>query len=152
MTTGTVKLDAHRWSLLAMRLVVGGGFMIHGLAKLSRGPEKFGRLLDVLGVPLPLANAWLVTLLELCGGLAIVAGVAVAIVSVPLITTLIVAIATVHFRYGFSSVNTVGLTATGPVFGPPGYEIDLLYIACLLVLAFLGPGPFALGGARRSSA
>ena len=149
MTNETGGSDGRRWSLLAMRVVVGGGFLIHGMAKLGRGPEKFGRLLDVLGVPLPLANAWLVTLLEVFGGLAIVVGVAVAIVSVPLIATLVVAIATVHFRYGFSSVNTVGLTATGPVFGPPGYEVDLLYIACLLVLALLGPGPFALGRARR---
>jgi hypothetical protein len=30
------------------------------------------------------------------------------------------------------------------VFGPPGYEIDLLYIVCLLVLARVGPGPYAL--------
>jgi putative oxidoreductase len=32
------------------------------------------------------------------------------------------------------------LSATGPRFGPPGYEISLLYIAALVVLAVAGPG------------
>jgi putative oxidoreductase len=138
-----------RWALLAMRLVVGYGFLVHGLAKWSRGPDNFGRLLHVIGVPAPVPSAWIVTLLEVFGGLAIVAGVAVAVVSVPLICTLLVAAVTVHLRYGFSAINTIGLTAAGPVFGPPGYEVDVLYIACLLVLARLGPGPFALGPSLR---
>ena len=136
--------SARRWVLLAMRLVVGYGFLAHGFAKLSRGPANFGRLLHVIGVPLPLASAWIVTSVEVFGGLAILAGVAVPIASVPLIASMVVAMLTVHLKYGFSAVNTIGLTPSGPVFGPPGYEIDLLYIVCLLVLARLGPGPYAL--------
>ena len=134
-----------RWVLLALRVVVGGGFIVHGLAKWNRGPAKFGNLLHVLGVPAPVPTAWLVTLLEVFGGVAIVAGVLVALVSIPLIVSMLVAMFTVHWRYGFSSINTIGLTDSGPVFGPPGYEIDLLYIASLIVLARLGPGPFSLG-------
>jgi putative oxidoreductase len=30
------------------------------------------------------------------------------------------------------------------VFGPPGYEINLLYSAALLMLAVAGPGAFSL--------
>jgi putative oxidoreductase len=138
------RAEQKRWALLALRVVVGGGFVVHGLAKWHRGPAKFGNLLHVLGVPAPVPTAWLVTLLEIFGGLAIVAGVLVALVSIPLIASMLVAMFTVHWRYGFSSINTIGLTDTGPVFGPPGYEIDLLYIASLLVLARLGPGPFSL--------
>ena len=52
---------------------------------------------------------------------------------------MLVAILTVQGRFGFSSVNTIGLTPTGPSFGPPGYEINLLYIAGLVALAFSGP-------------
>jgi putative oxidoreductase len=33
------------------------------------------------------------------------------------------------------------------VFGPPGYEINLLYIVCLIVLAVVGPGKFSIDGA-----
>ncbi|MBV9442796.1 MAG: hypothetical protein JO217_08890, partial [Acidobacteriaceae bacterium] len=31
-------------------------------------------------------------------------------------------------------------------FGPVGYEIILLYIACLAALVIAGPGPFAIDG------
>jgi uncharacterized membrane protein YphA (DoxX/SURF4 family) len=58
-------------------------------------------------------------------------------VSVPLIVMMLVAMFTVHLRYGFSAINTVGLTAEGPQFGPPGYEVNLLYIAGLLALISL---------------
>ena len=134
------------WALLPLRLVVGYGFMAHGLAKWSRGPAGFGALLHQIGVPFPTAAAWMVTLLEVFGGFAILAGVFVALASVPLIISMLVAMVTVHLRYGFSSINTIGLTATGPVFGPPGYEIDVLYIGSLIALALLGPGPLSVGG------
>ena len=135
----------HRWALLALRVVVGSGFIVHGLAKWNRGPANFGKLLHVIGVPGPVPTAWLVTLLEVFGGAAILTGVLVALVSVPLIVSMLVAMFTVHWRYGFSSISTIGLTSSGPIFGPPGYEVDLLYIASLIVLARLGPGPLALG-------
>ena len=118
--------------------------MVHGLAKWNRGPANFGKLLHVLGVPAPVPTAWLVTLLEIFGGAAILAGVLIALVSIPLIVSMLVAMFTVHWQYGFSAINTIGLTETGPKFGPPGYEVDLLYIGSLIVLALLGPGPLSL--------
>jgi len=118
--------------------------MVHGLAKWNRGPANFGKLLHVLGVPAPVPTAWLVTLLEIFGGAAILAGVLIALVSIPLIVSMLVAMFTVHWQYGFSAINTIGLTETGPKFGPPGYEVDLLYIGALIVLALLGPGPLSL--------
>ena len=132
------------WALVPLRLVVGVGFLLHGLAKWQRGPEKFGLLLAQIGTPMPVATAWIVTLLEVFGGLAILVGLFVALASIPLIGSMLVAMFTVQWRYGFSSVNTIGLTSTGPVFGPPGYEINLLYIAALVALACCGPGPLSL--------
>jgi hypothetical protein len=38
------------------------------------------------------------------------------------------------------------VTAAGAQFGPPGYEVDLLYIVCLAALVLGGSGPFALDG------
>jgi putative oxidoreductase len=76
--------------------------------------------------------------------LAILAGAFVAVVSVPLIGMMLVAMFAVHLRYGFSAINTIGLTADGPQFGPPGYEVNLLYIAGLLALILGGAGPFSI--------
>ena len=134
----------HGLALVPLRLIVGYGFIAHGMAKWSRGPEKFGNLLHVVGVPFPTPTAWLVTLLEVFGGLAILVGALVAIMSIPLIISMVVAMVTVQLRYGFSSVNTIGLTPAGPVFGPPGYEINLLYIGALLALALSGPSALSI--------
>src|SRR5215475_7679904 len=87
-----------QWAPLPLRLVVGYGFMAHGWAKLSRGPAGFARLLEQIGVPLPDATAWVSTFLELLGGLAILAGAFVVVVSIPLIVMMLVAMFTVHLR------------------------------------------------------
>ena len=139
-----------RWALLPLRLIVGFGFLAHGVAKWSAGPRSFGKLLHLIGAPAPLQTAWLVMLVEIVGGLALVVGILVEIVSVPLIVSMLVAMFTIHIHYGFSSVHTIGLTATAPVFGPPGYEINLLYIAALLAFILLGAGPLSVDALIRA--
>lgn len=139
MTDTRIERFPQTWVLLPVRLIVGYGFVAHGLAKLHRGPEAFGRVLHVLGVPFPASTAWLVTLLEVFGGAAILAGAFVVLACIPLLCTMLVAMFTVHLRYGFSAANTIGLDATGPILGPPGYELSLLYIAALLALGLGGP-------------
>ena len=146
----TTAVISHQWALLPLRLVVGYGFVAHGIAKWNRGPEKFAKLLTVIGVPAPGITARVVVGIELLGGLAIMLGVLVLLASVPLIGSMIVAMFTIHVHYGFSAVNTIGLTATGPVLGPPGYEINLLYIGALLALALSGPGALSVDGWLRS--
>ncbi len=126
---------AARWILVPLRLVIGYGFLQHGLAKLGRGPEKFGKLLTFIGAPFPAPTAWMVTGLEIIGGVAIIIGAFVLITSIPLIVSMIVAMATIHWHYGFSAVNTIALRPSGPVFGPPGYEVNLLYIGALVALS-----------------
>jgi putative oxidoreductase len=138
-----------RWGLVPLRLVVGFGFLAHGWAKWSRGPAAFAKLLAQIGVPLPQVTAWAVTLTEILGGIALMLGALVAIVSLPLIVSMLVAMFTVQLRFGFSSVNTIGLTPEGPVFGPPGYEINLLYIGALVALATAGPSPWSVDAWRR---
>ncbi len=136
------------WVPIPIRMILGVGFMVHGWAKWSRGPAAFAELLKQAHVPLPLANAWLVTLLEIFGGLALLLGAFVTIVSVPLILSMLGAMFTVNIKYGFSAVNTIGLTPDGPQFGPPGYEINLLYIAGLAALILGGAGPLSIDALR----
>ena len=138
------RISLVQWSYLPLRLVMGTGFMVHGWAKWSRGPATFGKLLHFLGVPLPELTAWIVTLLELVGGFALIIGAFVSIVSVPLIISMLVAMFTVNIRFGFSAIKTIGLNESGPMFGPPGYEINLLYVAGLLLLMVAGAGPLSV--------
>jgi putative oxidoreductase len=41
------------------------------------------------------------------------------------------------------------MTATGAKFGPVGYEVILLYVACLAAVVIGGPGPFAIDSLLR---
>jgi putative oxidoreductase len=123
--------------------------MQHGFAKLSRGPGTFAAILQGMGVPAPHFMAWLTILTELLGGLAVLLGAIVVVVSVPMTAVLLVAMFKVHLPYGFSSIKLLAVTATGAKFGPVGYEVILLYIACLAALVIGGSGPFAIDGLIR---
>lgn len=76
-----------RWAPLPLRLIVGYGFMEHGFAKLSRGPDAFAAILQATGVPAPHLMSWLSILTELIGGLAVLLGAFVPLVSLPMAGT-----------------------------------------------------------------
>ena len=132
-----------------MRLLVGYGFIEHGVAKLTRGPDVFAGILQQLGVPLPQLATWLTIGTELLGGLAMLLGAFVAWTSIPMGLVLLTAIATVHLPYGFSSIKLLSVSASGARFGPVGYELDLLYLTALVVLVLQGPGPFSIDNMRQ---
>src|SRR5215469_18971107 len=50
------------------------GFMQHGFAKLSKGPDAFALILQAMHVPSRHLMAWLVILTEFLGGFAVLAG------------------------------------------------------------------------------
>jgi putative oxidoreductase len=143
------KASVARWAPVPLRLIVGYGFMQHGFAKLSRGPEAFAAILHAIGVPAPHLMAWLTILIEVFGGLAVLLGALGPLVSLPMTALLLGAIFTVHLPYGFSSIKLMGVTSGRAQFGPPGYECDLLYIACLTALVIGGSGPMAMDGYLR---
>ena len=135
-----------RWAPLPLRLIVGYGFMAHGYAKILKGPERFVDILHAIGVPAPELMRWATIIVELVGGLAILIGAFVPLFSVPMAAILFVATFTVHLPNGFSSIKLQAVTAAGAQFGQPGYETDLLYLACLAALIMGGSGPFAVDG------
>jgi putative oxidoreductase len=135
---------AARCAPLPLRLIVGYGFAEHGFAKLSRGADNFTGLLHAIGLPFPHFFAWLTIVTEIIGGFCIALGVLVPLVSIPMAIVLLVAIFTVHLPYGFSSIKLQAITPNGAHFGEPGFETDLLYLACLVALVFGGCGPFAV--------
>jgi putative oxidoreductase len=138
-----------RWPSIPLRLIVGYGFMEHGFAKLAKGPDAFANILQAIGVPQPHFMAWSTILVEILGGLAVILGAFVTLASLPMAAVLLVAMFTVHLPYGFSSIKIKAVTAAGAQFGPPGYEVNLLYLACLLALVLGGPGPLAIDSLMR---
>ena len=144
------RFASDRWSLIPLRLIVGYGFMEHGFAKLAKGPDAFANILQAIGVPGPHFMAWSTILVEILGGLAVMLGAFVTLASLPMAAVLLVAIFTVHLPYGFSSIKLNAVTAAGAQFGPPGYEVNLLYLAGLAALVLGGPGPLAIDGLIRN--
>lgn len=140
-----------RFTPLPLRLIVGYGFMSHGYSKLAHGPEHFAAILQSIGVPFPEITSWANIAVELLGGFAVLIGAFVALASIPMIIVLLTAIFTVHLPYGFLSVKLLEVTSEGAKFGPVGYEVNLLYIACLVALVLSGSGPFSVDVALRSS-
>lgn len=137
------------WAALPLRLIVGYGFLAHGFAKAARGLDAFPTILAAIGVPFPYLSGWLTILVEILGGLAVLAGAFIPLASIPMAIVLLVAAVTVHLPYGFSSIKLQAVTPEGAKFGPPGYEADLLYLACLTALVLIGPGPLSVAGLLR---
>lgn len=148
-TTATrVSLAMQRYAAIPLRAIAGGGFVQHGWAKIMKGPEAFAAILQSLHVPLPHLSAYLTISVELLGGAALLFGAFIAWASVPTVVVLLTAMLTVHLPYGFSSIKLKAVVDGRAQFGPPGYECDLLYIACILALVCLSPGPWSIDSYR----
>src|SRR5580698_1901211 len=137
-----------RYATVPLQLIVGYGFLAHGVAKWSKGPDAFAAILGAAHVPAAHIMAWLTILTEIFGGLAILCGAFVFWVRLPAIVLLIVAIVTVHLPYGFASIKLMKIVDGRAQFGPPGYECDLLYIACIVTLVLAGPSPWSVDAYR----
>ncbi len=133
-----------RYWPLPLRILLGFSFLYHGLPKLAGGHAGFMGMLQKMGMPAPDLLAWLVGLLEVVGGIALILGAFVSIFTVLLVIEMLVAMFTVHLPAGFGFINIIGSTPQGPQFGPPGVEVSLLFIAGLLALLLGGPGPLSV--------
>lgn len=125
---------AAKWgpfALLVLRVVAGVIFAYHGYLKLSGGVDGFGGLLDGLGVPLPLFFAWVVTLVELVGGILLILGLLTHLFSKLLAIDMLVAVLLVHAKNGLLVQNG-------------GAEFALLLLAVMIALMTLGAGPWSL--------
>ena len=148
MFSSNLQEKLTKYAAVPLRLIVGYGFLEHGMAKWAKGPDAFASILQAAHVPAPHLMAWLTIITEIFGGLAILLGAFVALVSVPTILLLAVAIVTVHLPYGFSSIKLMKIVDGRAQFGPPGYECNLLYIACIVALVLCGPSPWSVDAYR----
>jgi putative oxidoreductase len=132
------------WYAIPLRIIIGFGFIEHGYAKLARGADGFIAILHAIGMPFAHLLGWATIVVEIVGGLLILAGAFVPVAAVPMVIVLLSAIFTVHLPNGFSAIKLLSYDAAGAHFGQPGYETDLLYIAGLVALCFGGTGPLSL--------
>lgn len=106
-------------------------------------------ILQQLGMPLPHIAAWLTIGAEVLGASPCCLARLWSGQSIPTAWVSLVAMATVHLWYEFCFVKLLSVTASGAQFGPVGYELDLLYLAALLVIVLQGPGPLSIDRLRR---
>ena len=85
-----------KYSGFGVRIVVGLIFLIAGLSKLMNGAQMFTGMLDGIGFPMAIMFAWLVTIIEIVGGLFLILGLFDRIVASLLAIIMIVAVFTVH--------------------------------------------------------
>jgi putative oxidoreductase len=123
------------WSSLVLRVFLGIMFTGHGLQKAfglfgGMGISGFAHILTNLGIPFPLFFAYLVTFVELVGGIFLILGIFVRTFSFLLLIDMIVAILTVNISKGF--------------FLPGGFEYNFIIISVCIALILMGPGKYSI--------
>lgn len=119
-------------TLLVTRVALGVVFIAHGWQKFTEwGLDGTGAAFGQMGVPLPTVSAWFAAIIELAGGAALLAGLAVPLVALLLAVDMIGALLIVHLGNGvFVSAG--------------GYELVLTLAAASLLLAVSGAGRFSV--------
>lgn len=119
---------------LLLRIGVGLVFTAHGWQKFDTGVSNFAPTLAAENLPSPEVLAWLITIAEGIGGIALILGVFTRLVTLPLIAVMVGAIVLVKVEVGFVVAEA------------PGAELDTALLAGLLGLLFIGPGRLSLDG------
>jgi putative oxidoreductase len=120
--------------LLAIRLYWGWQFWQAGWGKLHDISKPIGFFTD-LGIPFPIFNAWLVSILECVGGILLIVGFASRLISIPLVIDMTVAYLTAD-REALKSI----FSEPGKFYGADPYTF---WFAALLIFIF-GPGAFSI--------
>jgi uncharacterized membrane protein YphA (DoxX/SURF4 family) len=129
-----------QWAPLPLRFVFGLNFLVVGLPKLlsAAGHANAVHLLQGLGMPAPEIVAWVIALIELAGGFALLIGL-----FVPGVATLLA------LNVGLLALMQDGLQA--PLPGQPGLPdsgVTLILLTGLVALIIGGSGGYSVDEAR----
>ena len=116
--------------LLAVRLVAGAAFIVHGWPKFQ---HAFAWMGPHATVP-PIFQA-LAAFAEFAGGFALIIGLLTQLAALGIACNMIVALAMVHLPHGDPFVGHGG---------GPSYELAAVYLAIMLLLMVAGPGQCSL--------
>jgi putative oxidoreductase len=139
----TIPAPARDLALLVSRVAVGVVFFAHGWQKLfTNGIDGTAAFFDSVGVPAASTAAWLAALVELVGGAALIAGLAVPLAGLLLLVDMIGALFFVH-------------AGAGLFVEQGGYELVVALGAAALLVAVIGAGRYSidhlLTGRRRTT-
>lgn len=118
-------------ALLALRLVFGAAFILHGAGKIAQPFSWMGAEAPVPGFMQALA-----ALAEFGGGIAMVLGLLTPLAALGILGVMSVALFMVHIPAGQDFVSS------DP--SKPGYEIAAVYWAVALLYLLVGPGAYSV--------
>lgn len=122
------------YGLALLRIVLGIAFVVHGWSKLSGGVGNVAGFFGSLGIPAPGLMAWVVTIVELVGGLFLIAGFLTPIVGILLALNMLGAIIFAYLGQGSPFVDR----------GAIAWEKEAVFGIAALCLALAGPGAWAV--------
>ena len=131
--------DRRDAALLILRVLIGVVFLMHGVGKIQGGIPGVGAFLGQVGFPVPVFFGYVLTFVEVLGGIALIIGVFTRLSALLLSIVMILAIITVK--------ASVGLIAA-PGSGGTGAELDIALLAGLLAVLLQGPGRYAVEAGR----
>ncbi|MFB6362743.1 DoxX family protein [Paenibacillus elgii] len=120
-------------SLLLIRLVLGISFLVHGVVKFQSGIGNIAGWFESIG--LPGFAAYVVGIIEVVGGIALILGLGTRIVASLFALIMIGAIVKAKWAGGFLGSPQMA-----------GYELDLAFFVMALALAIAGSSLLALDG------
>ncbi|GLY04477.1 MULTISPECIES: DoxX family protein [Actinoplanes] len=128
MNNGTIRDVA----TLIARVAVGVVFVAHGWQKINEwGLDGTGAAFGQMGVPLPTVSAWFAAIVELAGGVLLIAGALVPVAGLLLALNMLGAVLLVHIGNGvFVAEN--------------GFELTAALGAAALLIAAVGAGRFSV--------
>lgn len=127
------------YAILALRLTTGALFLVHGLIKLFVfTPAGTAGYFQSIG--LPGALGYLTMAAEIAGGLALILGIKVRLVSLALVPILLGAAFFGHGGFGFNWSNPNG-----------GWEYPVMWAIVQATIAMLGDGAYALAPSKRAA-
>jgi putative oxidoreductase len=130
-----VRLTA-RYGLAILRIVLGIAFLVHGWGKLSGGVDNVAGSFGMLGIPAPELMAWVVTIVELGGGILLVVGFLSQIAGILIALDMLGAILFAYLLRGAPFIAENGQQIS--------WEKEAVFAAAALCIALAGPGAWSV--------
>lgn len=117
--------------LLIIRVALGVTFLVHGIQKFTGGIGNISGWFE--SIHLPGIAAYLVAIVELLGGIAMILGLGTRVIGALFSIVMLVAIFKVKLALGFTGTN-----------GSAGYEIDFALLSMSAAMALIGSPAYSI--------